>query len=193
MKRTIRYLLITLFFIMLSFHADLGKAEARSSANASCAITKVNFQHIEKGANNKFQLTLPFNLKLIEEEAFEGTAFTNILIPESVQEIGAGAFDQDENLVISGFDGSFVQQWAYHYHIRFNILEQIRRANKLAGFVYVPERKEKKTSRIPIHDAYLCICNNTKHVQNTSRSIGEIKASYYVGNISVYVRSRYFP
>ena len=193
MKRTVRYLLIMLFFILLSFHVGLSKADVRRNDNTSFRIEKKIIQQKDWKETKEDQQTLPYGLVSIGEEAFEGTALTNIVIHENVKEIGDRAFIHNGDLVISGFDESFVQKWAYYKKIRFIILERIQRAKDTRNIGCIPERKEKKISRIQVRSAYFCLWWNTKHIRKSSRSIGELKASCYTGSASIYVRSRYFP
>lgn len=162
------------------------------------------------------QMSLPSGLMQIEDEAFEGTAFTNVTIPESVREIGdrafadieqlllanisanvikisENAFEGVDNLILRGLAGGDAQKWAKGRNIPFALLEQIRKMNETANVTYVPDHKDNKKQQYLTNSTIYNDTDQINHRQGTYRTIGELKASCYTGTASVYVRSRYFP
>ncbi len=159
---------------------------------------------------------LPGHLKIIGEEAFEGTAITNISIPESVEkienrafadieqlllanisadtiQISENAFDGKHKLILRGLAGSDAQNWAKRRNIPFSIMEQIRKMNETIYVVYKPSHKENKKQPYLINSTFNNDTDQIYSRHGTYRTIGELKASCYTGIASVYVQSRYFP
>ena len=64
-------------------------ATAANGISASCTVEVRNIVYV----------TLPANLKSIEEEAFAGSAFEGVIIPEGCESIGSRAFADCPNLV----------------------------------------------------------------------------------------------
>lgn len=159
---------------------------------------------------------LPCNLKIIGEGAFEGTAITNISIPESVERIenrafanndqlllanisadtiwiGDNAFDGNNKLILRGLAGSCMQQWAANKGIRFVLLEQILRRNEATYVPYKPDHNERKVHQYLENSTASYDTDQIQHQKSAYRTIGELKASCYSGTASVYVQSRFFP
>ena len=89
-----------------------------------------------------FFFSLPSSLLVIEDEAFMGSAFEDVVIPEGVESIGArafadnhsmktvkipgsvtaigiDAFDGANRLLIIGEGGSYAEKWAVIHHVAF--------------------------------------------------------------------------
>ena len=89
------------------------------------------------------QITLPTSLTIIEDEAFVGTAITNVVLPENVEVIGdyafaniqtlmkisipnktayigKNAFKDSTNVKITGAPKGYAKTWAHEHGIPFN-------------------------------------------------------------------------
>ena len=65
-------------------------------------------------------ITLPDNVKAIRSMAFANcTSLQTVIIGPDVTEIADNAFDNDPNLVIYGFAGSYAQTYAHEHNIPF--------------------------------------------------------------------------
>ena len=162
---------------------------------------------------NKEPAKLPQNLKVIEEEAFEGTALASVTIPpnviaigerafacnaslfdvflpESMESIGENAFDRDQNLILKGSINSFAKEWAKRKGFSFVIINEIRRKKDSIPVIAYSAGKDEK--RYHISGVRYGSCCKTD-VQKTGRAENDLKVSFYTGKDSIYVRSRYFP
>ena len=96
----------------------------------------------ETEAGNGGTFKLPASLLVIEDEAFAGTAAQTVILPEGLESIGAGAFEDvptlkdvyipntttyiadsaltvTPDLTIHGIDNSYAKDWAHEHEIPF--------------------------------------------------------------------------
>lgn len=92
-----------------------------TSADLSCvqSIGTCSFM----GCSSLTDVTLPDGLRTIKNLAFSDSALTEIIIPQSVTEIGAWAFDED--VVIYGYMNSAAEVYAETYGNKFVALDEI--------------------------------------------------------------------
>ena len=106
----------------------------------------------------------PYELKEIEEEAFEGTAvktiilrehvvciekkafsdtsfLTDVYIPATTKHIGEHAFSENNTLIIHGVRGSFTEKWAIDREIPF--------ANDYATIFFDNDLKKTRSNNLP--------------------------------------------
>lgn len=114
--------------------------------------------------NNTF--LFPSSVKIIEDEAFEGTSVKIVILPDGLLYIGARTFDNapfltdvyipdttehiadsafylTSNLTIHGIDGSYAKDWAYKHKVPF-IVDDIWN-------VFVPGDRSQNTQTNPIN------------------------------------------
>lgn len=210
--------MLLVFVVLLIPRLVLCEIRTEQFSEAACLNEGNKIKALTTDESSEFsKLSLPAGMELIGEEAFEGTAFTSIHIPENVKEIEDRAFagikqlliahisseeidisdnvfDEDNNLLLSGFAGSSVQRWANGRKIRFVLMEQIREKNETADYnAYVPNKKKEHKRAYLDYSIALSDPDLTKARQNTYRTNGDLKASCYTGIASIYVQSRYFP
>ncbi len=85
---------------------------------------------------NLENIELKEGLKTIGNEAFDFTAFTNLIIPESVENIASSAFNHYSNLILNVYDGSYALDYAQKYSIPYVIIEKEKTpAEKLCDLI----------------------------------------------------------
>lgn len=170
---------------------------------------------LEKGepVENLEVSRLPANLKIIDNEAFSGTAIPSIQFPQGVSYIGEEAFADNKALqhvffmqdnlemadsalsgsvpILAGFNNSDAQKWAqkngFRYHIEFSLTtvspRESRFIAKLERINGDIQRTEKSKETIAV----------IRKVKRPGRITGELKAERYKGVAAVHIQSRYFP
>ena len=126
-----------MFFLTLAFLLVFTSAFASAGMDSKSA-------EIQSFSN----FTLPSGLKIIADEAFEGTSITELTLPESVRSIGdrtfanitslriiriptateeisKTAFSGSNNVVISGSSDSYAKEWAKENRVPFSPIEVI--------------------------------------------------------------------
>ena len=212
--RNIKKILLLCFLALMMFTLKLAVSQPARVKTAS--FTSAGNYAAQVNAEKKDYIgksILPENLQAIEQEAFEGTALVNIVlpgnvkvigdrafadiphlyevsIPGSVEVIGEDAFESDTLRSLSGFDGSYAQKWAGRNGIGFTVLEEIRKRKETYAAVYFADGNLTSPG---ISSAYRMIADQERNEQNKGRPAEELKASLYTGKDSVYVQSRYFP
>ena len=122
MKKIISFISVLFMFSLLSFLSVMFAPEGEEDFARSFA--------------------LPSSLLVIEDEAFMGSAFEDVVIPEGIERIGARAFadnrsmktvklpgsvcaigaeafGETDGLVIIGEGGSYAEKWAFLHHVAF--------------------------------------------------------------------------
>ena len=189
MKNRMNVLFVFLFvFMMFALRASSCKAgpvqfSVFSQSNLENVLTS---EETRRDAGNA---SLPRNLEFIGEGAFEGTAFAEVTvpekvtviekrafadipllfdvhIPESAKMIGEDAFDGDDNLILKGFFGSYVQEWVRGKGIRFILLEGIRQRKQARSVVYLYDNRIRKLTLTSI---WRTVSVNETKEQNTGR------------------------
>ena len=155
---------------------------------------------------------LPDSLQKIEDEAFEGTAIRNVILPYSMTQLGDRAFAENrellmvqfpeklqvygkdlfagsENAVMEVFAGSDAMAEAmaegYRYRIMtaFSRLQTEKESAAMTGpFAAVRTAGQQRN-----------ICSAEIKGKRTGRTDAELKAEKYQGIAALYIRSRYFP
>ena len=130
MKKSIPFILILL--CVLTFTISYVSAEREVAIVTELPDNDINIES-----------KLPESVKIIEDEAFEGTAITNVVLPENVETIGdyafaniqtlqqisipnsttyigKNAFKGSNNVTITGAPKGYARAWAHENGIPFN-------------------------------------------------------------------------
>ncbi len=151
------------------------------------------------------QFRLPASLRIIDEEAFEGTSFEFVDLPESVEEIGDRAFANIESLkvlkisrnaraigvdILSGSDravisapmDSLARTWAAANRVPFAPVATMTASN---GTVQVNSASNIGPNPVLTDDG-----SDEKHEIPTARAAGEIKTDTFKEGFAWHVQGR---
>ena len=135
-------------------------------------------------------ISLPDNIETIEDRAFaENDQMFAISIPKTVESIGREAFTDNKKLIIQTETGTYAKYWAQRQGVPYVVVPFLiaPAENKPDGFLQPALRtRQKKALRSGT-------CLAEKKENQTGRSSGEIKLPKYKGNASELIQSRYFP
>lgn len=156
---------------------------------------------------------MPGSLLSIGEEAFEGTALSEVRISDSVSEIAERAFAQIESLrllyiprsvemigadmvadspgtLITGSENSFAKIWAKQNRIPFSLEQLLTRVKRVRQVASVPPAAAENEAAAA-RNGESCIAE--RQAPRPGRTVGELKASQFKGLAAQYIQSRFFP
>ena len=159
---------------------------------------------------------LPSGLQIVEESAFEGTAFVNIRFSEETEDvsIGKNAFANNENLIaiylpdtvthidddalknsggilFTSSSSSYAWAWAHTHDIRSALDEAIRQKKAEAFFVFF---REPAVQQVEVkHESVGSNLTAYEKTIRPGRSVAELKASHFKGIAAQHIQSRFFP
>lgn len=199
-------ILCTLLFISLSIAEQMAYYEQQ---NAYVEGTGV-LPNTDDQAG--IQSVLPSSLITIEDSAFEGTALTNVVLQNKVEDIGDNAFSNidklfsisiskkterisqnafsgSENIRIFTETSSYAKHWAQRQGVPYVIVPFFTAATEKSqdGLILPSTRAKQITVR------RIGSCFAEKKENQTGRPDEEIKLPRFNGNASEIVQSRYFP
>lgn len=157
----------------------------------------------------------PSSLRVIGEEAFEGTAiesfqlgnsleqignraFANmpelhiLYIPSSLKEIGEGILVNSDKVQIASFSCGVVKPWAVRHDIPFVPIAAINGETNLLIIANV-EAEINQGEKYVKDSFYIRKYTTNEAERRTGRTIGELKFSSIKGIANPYIQSRYFP
>ena len=202
-KRTAILLAALIFFACLfPFASD----QMKPSSPASAAPGEINAE--EQAQDHVFNL--PANLRVIEEDAFEGTAVSTVALPESIERIESGAFihtpylsevilpeqiqqidsnafSPDQPLTVFGIPGSEGQQWASAHGYTF-VNRSIRWVFALLRGVMVGAKTLRARDFV-----FLSPELTQKAEQPVCRRIGEGPTMRRMERAEMHMQDGYFP
>ncbi len=203
MKKYILYTVMICVFVLLI---------SVSAFAAESGLSDYTLQN-RQTAQHTGTSVLPANLKVIDDEAFAGTAMADIRLPENISFIGEEAFANNKELqfvfflqdnldiantafsgsnpILAGFNNSDAQRWArkngFRYHIAFALT-----TNPKSDRCYVAKTENINTGMQETEKSRETV-SVTKKARRTGRIMGELKATRYKGIAAVHIQSRYFP
>ena len=145
MKNEVKFILVITYLYVFLAILTYACANSIPRERQESGIEKII--HINKGEIHfdidKNIIRLPISLMIIEDEAFEGTAVTEVILPETVTTIGERAFADIDNLrsiripigtisiadnvfagsnrvVITAAPNSYARAWAKKNHVPFS-------------------------------------------------------------------------
>lgn len=146
---------------------------------------------------------LPSGLKIIADEAFEGTAFTEVTLPESVitigertfanisglriiripvatKEISRTAFSGSNHVVISGPSDSYAKAWAKENRVPFSAIEVIYAGMGRTGIISVSFELRRFKGSIDSE------CCNKQKIYLQIRKLDDNAENYIIRDIISY-------
>ena len=207
------HLIFLLFMIAFMVFAFSGRAPITTYHTAKtvpdpAALSRTAEQEKEEQPS----VTLPVSLQVIGEEAFEGTALQNVVLPESVREIGDRAFAdnedllavqlpgelqsvgddilaESENAVLAVYANSSAQDLAVAKGYRVFKLTAVSENKTDGPFVLMTGTVFRTKEYKQESDT----CSAETKSRRTGRTGAELKGELYRGVAALYVQSRYFP
>ena len=145
MEKRIRSVLLWVIVLAFALSSGVGFSMAETALLTAQEARPAENQGLDEAeAAEQGNFRLPASLKVIEEEAFEGTAVGQVILQEAVQEIGDRAFAENEALrevyipggaelrgreifvgadevTVYGIEGSPAEDWAKEQGIPFRV------------------------------------------------------------------------